>query len=761
MPLPEAQALWSSRVQAWMKAALRQIWCHRRDLLLAGLLVGAYGVLAIRYDRATPPFEGVDEPWQLACAMRVIDSVQAFELHETRVGIAPAWRLGRQPPLYGAISRWLVAGLDPSGNWYVPNPFAAPWTDEPTSLNAVLHGSPAYAPSGDVALALDRLRRFSAAAGTATILLSYAIARLLFPRARWRPFLAAALVGLNPFFLATSTQANPYTLVAVWSASAFLTSVIIARGWRTPVAALSLGMACGLAALTSPLGLVSSVLIPLAWLAPAPRPTKQETSAKYALLSLLVFIVCAGWWYLAWALKPLAPVESFAPKISMVGLTTSYLQAWGAFGWLRIRAEPAYLGWMGVVSVATILMGLVGFGNAMWQGRGRQLWNHWRLPLCWGAATSAAALLVTTMEPARAPFAWLLAFPSLALLGISAAQAQLPATWQRSLAFLTLAPLAATAWMAPSSYIAPSYNPPPRITLADVPLDIRDVAIAFDDKLYLLGYHAPSEADAKDGTFDITLYWICTDQPEHDYVHSLTVISPEGRVLGRTETLPADGTYPTSLWQPAEVIVERYRLNLELAASQPVAASLRVAVRRLADGAPAHATDSHGNDLGSSASIGRIRVSPREPVSPEPQQPESVGFADLVTLVGYDVYPLQPTAGQLWYVTLHWRVDHLVVGDWIVFVHLVDAQGNLIAQGDSQPLDGALPTPFWRPGDRLLDRHVLPIPGRLPEGPLYLHVGFYQLDTGERLPVSKPDDSSDPNYAKIGPFSPLAGDASP
>jgi len=743
--------------RTWLGMALSEAWRHRVDLLLLVLLVASYGFLGARFAQATPAFEGAEEPWQLAYAMGLTDAVHRFDADETRVDIASAWRLSKRPPLYAAISRLLVNELDPEGSWYVPNPFAAPWSEQPTSRNAVLHGAPAYAPPPDVVRALARLRRFSWAAGLATILLGYVIARLVFPQARWRPLTVAALLAWNPFLLAASTQANLYAFGTALATLAFLFGLLVVRGWRSPAAAVALGLVTALPALTSSLGIVTVILVPCAWLAPDARTTGRDDRWPIHLaISLATFGAVAGWWYLGWdgALQ-----GSLAAEFKVANLFGSYLSAWGSFGWLSLHAEPAYLAWMGLLAAVAGVLALVAYGNALWQSRAGMLWRRWYLPACWGVASAAAALLVAAIGTARAPFAWLPVLPPLLVLGIAAVNAQLPRLWRRGMAIVALIPLLVTAWIAPPAYITPSYYPPERISLEEVPLDIRDVALSFDDSLYLLGYQAPLEADAKSGAFDITLYWLCTDQPEHDYVHSLSVVGPEGALLGRIETLPASGTYPTTLWQPAEVIVEHYRLGLDRDADQPVAASLRIGVRRLSDGTAVNPVDSHGNELGSSAAIGHVRVPPVTPLSYQAEHVMDVSFGDMVTLEGYEVRPSQPAPGNLWDVSLCWHVEHIVVDDWTVFVHLVDQHGNLIAQGDSQPLGGTLPTPFWRPGDHLVDRHRLAVPNGLPKGPLYLHVGFYQLETGQRLPISEPSDLADPSYAKIGPFGTTTGDA--
>ena len=77
--------------------------------------------------------------------------------------------------------------------------------------------------------------------------------------------------------------------------------------------------------------------------------------------------------------------------------------------------------------------------------------------------------------------------------------------------------------------------------------------------------------------------------------------------------------------------------------------------------------------------------------------------------------------------------------DLHVFVHLVDENGHIIAQADGQPADWTRPTTGWAPGEFVIDRHTLSIPGDLALDAHALHVGLYDPDTGERLPVEGGD----------------------
>ncbi len=77
--------------------------------------------------------------------------------------------------------------------------------------------------------------------------------------------------------------------------------------------------------------------------------------------------------------------------------------------------------------------------------------------------------------------------------------------------------------------------------------------------------------------------------------------------------------------------------------------------------------------------------------------------------------------------------------DWKIFVHLVDANGRVLAQFDGQPLEGTYPTSRWIPGELVKDSYPLILPPDASPGPYRVFAGFYNEATGLRLSV--PGDS--------------------
>jgi hypothetical protein len=86
-------------------------------------------------------------------------------------------------------------------------------------------------------------------------------------------------------------------------------------------------------------------------------------------------------------------------------------------------------------------------------------------------------------------------------------------------------------------------------------------------------------------------------------------------------------------------------------------------------------------------------------------------------------------------VTLSWTALEEVAEDYVVFVHLLDEEGQVVAQHDGPPVGGFRATTTWIPGETVQDRHGVLIPQDAPPGEYGLAAGLYLCATGERLPA--------------------------
>lgn len=74
--------------------------------------------------------------------------------------------------------------------------------------------------------------------------------------------------------------------------------------------------------------------------------------------------------------------------------------------------------------------------------------------------------------------------------------------------------------------------------------------------------------------------------------------------------------------------------------------------------------------------------------------------------------------------------------DWTVFVHVVDSHGQIVAEDNRAPQDGAFPMTQWVAGDWVADRHPLVLPPTLAAGSYEVRIGWYdQQGTQERAGV--------------------------
>ncbi len=125
-----------------------------------------------------------------------------------------------------------------------------------------------------------------------------------------------------------------------------------------------------------------------------------------------------------------------------------------------------------------------------------------------------------------------------------------------------------------------------------------------------------------------------------------------------------------------------------------------------------------------------VRQMSAPPVAQRLGQTLGQNGAALVTLVGYTAMPDAPQPGETLTLTLVWRGEQEMEESYHVFVHLLNADGALMAQADGQPVGWSRPTTGWLPGEYVSDVHTLRLPAGLPPGEYGLLVGLYVPGNG-------------------------------
>lgn len=89
-------------------------------------------------------------------------------------------------------------------------------------------------------------------------------------------------------------------------------------------------------------------------------------------------------------------------------------------------------------------------------------------------------------------------------------------------------------------------------------------------------------------------------------------------------------------------------------------------------------------------------------------------------------------AGEALALRTFWNVEQPFDRDYFVFVHMLDAAGQIVAQRDAPPWQGRFGTAGWRPGSLVVDINDLALPPGLPPGEYQLVAGMFDPASGAR-----------------------------
>jgi hypothetical protein len=279
-----------------------------------------------------------------------------------------------------------------------------------------------------------------------------------------------------------------------------------------------------------------------------------------------------------------------------------------------------------------------------------------------------------------------------------------------------------TTWFRKSS-------PPSQVLGVDHPAQVK-----LGDEALFLGYDLSSESVVAGGDLDVTLYWQAQRRMDKDYsafVH-LDDLRPNYISWSLSEELsPAD--IPTSTWTPGFYVSDPHTLSVSEETPAGVYV-LRAGLHLPDTGERLAVVDERGRELSDSIELGRVQVRRSEPVDlSDTMQVGPFAFDQQMELVAYRLANNSAKPGNYFRVLLYWQGRADVSGDYTVFVHLTDEEGQVLAQGDSAPAGGIYPTWAWIPGEVVEDEHLVPLEIDVPPGTYHLAIGLYEVDTLRRL----------------------------
>ena len=128
----------------------------------------------------------------------------------------------------------------------------------------------------------------------------------------------------------------------------------------------------------------------------------------------------------------------------------------------------------------------------------------------------------------------------------------------------------------------------------------------------------------------------------------------------------------------------------------------------------------------------------RQFTPPDPQTASQLIWPDALSLAGYD---LSVAADRLT-LTLYWQAHQRMDTSYKFFVHAINTDiGTVVGQVDAVPQNWTYPTNWWKADEFVADTVTL----TLPPGTYDLLLGWYEPETGERLPVQTADNPPYPD----------------
>jgi len=265
----------------------------------------------------------------------------------------------------------------------------------------------------------------------------------------------------------------------------------------------------------------------------------------------------------------------------------------------------------------------------------------------------------------------------------------------------------------------------------------RALNVRLPGKVDLVGYKYWPDRIQPGGAVYVTLFMRATQPFTETFRTVVRVISPHDGVGWAQRNIVAPRSSAlVGWWQTGEVIAERFVLTttadiptgahrLDLAV---VTSDSRSLLPMYQNGA------THPLDR---IPLGYVVVpwqGQAQQAALDRAKPIGANLGDQIGLLSFEAADsLSP--GAEFDVRLYWEARLPPEDDYVVFVHLLDANDQLVASHDGPPMDGRYATSAWLPGEVVPDVHRLALDPQIPPGTYRLQVGMYRWPSLERLPV--------------------------
>jgi 4-amino-4-deoxy-L-arabinose transferase-like glycosyltransferase len=746
----------------------------RTPLLWLAIL---YLCVGLAYALVTPLFEKPDEDGHYGYILYLRENYKLPPLIFSE-GFPSEYK---QPPLYyvvtSTLTGWLPGPADPD-QLLATNPymdFSVPGYRN-DNRNVFLH--PPYL----TPLVLGA-RLVSLLFGLGTMLSSYYLALKLFHKDSLIPMATAAVVGFQPQFLYIATAVNNDAAMAFFAT--LVLTILVYRLERddVPHFAILMGAILGLASITKVSGLVLFPLTSLALL--IIHRGLSRALFRDGVVIVTVALLIGGWWYVRNGLlygDPLSigvhtsgdtPVRLFGSRIrhDLLSIEHTFWANLSRTFVGQIWLEKALV-WWGRVSLGLLAVGLVlNWLNlppwALDSRLQRSPWGFhtWFMLLSWPLTFLLLLITYWTQEGSWA-YGRLL-FPAVAPIALCLVLGWVcvfPPDWRRLSLTFGVGVVMIISSLLPALSICPMYHPWRKPDSEDLG---QPVGTIYSDPdagarvARLISYNLPEPYVSPGAYLPVELCWEPLGRTEVPYavlvqLLDLSQLDAYGSpgVWGGRRTYPGLGNLPTDRWRLGEPFCDTILVHVSPVAPTPLGATIEIGFIEPETGKRLQASGPEG----SPADMSVLRGIPILDAGDLPtSERESTYVIDQA--IGLNRVIVSTPAPDDMTVTLVWQSLQPVTYDATVFVHLLEANGDLLAQVDRQPLDGQFPTSYWLPDQVITDTIRLSPLNDHYDTSTTLTVGMYTWPSLDRLPVlDSPGTLQPDNVIAIDIPSPLPGE---
>ncbi|MFN2199583.1 MAG: ArnT family glycosyltransferase [Caldilineaceae bacterium] len=271
-----------------------------------------------------------------------------------------------------------------------------------------------------------------------------------------------------------------------------------------------------------------------------------------------------------------------------------------------------------------------------------------------------------------------------------------------------------------------------------------DFVTDWSDSIRLASYQLPSAVVYPGETFRAIFYFVNLAPIDHNLNVLVRIVGPDGQEVARSEGWPwgaaTSGWQKDEIWPdghdlsiPGDIVPGWYRVDVGF--YDPVAQELLGATQTTS-----------GEPIGDLIPLDYIQVGELPSTANKPLSPPA-NLGGIMLLTGADWRDnsdaempiararLQP--GDTVSVDLFWESLQQTDVNYTTFLQIIGPDGTVAAQEDRQPLFGFMPTSTWLPDQVVSDSFTLQLPEDAGPGEYTIYTGMYDLETMERLPVTR------------------------